>query len=290
MRYSNKLIVLSTAVVTTAVFIFTACKKNDSTSATDTGFSTETATADRTFEDAQTASDQAATTTSTTISSNFRTTIGGCATITRDSNTSTTPTTHTDTITFTSGCTSWDGKMRTGSIILTYQGQYNDSGATHSITFYNYTVDGNAVSNSSYRNVTNMGGNVVYVTDEGSILMSGATNSIRWSAHRIRTWTAGFSNVPNILADDKYSVTDQTGYADTLVRANGNVVTNLITSAVLYDYSCTYRIVGGTIVHTFANNTSATLVYNTSGGVASSTPCTGEATLTYNGHTYTINL
>ncbi len=284
MKYKSKFIVLSTAVMTLAIFIFTACKKNDSTPATDTGFSSETATADRTFEDAQTVSDQAAATSSATLT-NFRETNGGCVTVTRD----TTSVPHTITITFTNGCTSLDGKMRTGSIVISYTGHYYDSGAMHTINFDNYTVDGNAVDNSSYRSVTNMGNNVVYITEEGSILMSGATNPVKWSAHRIRTWTAGF-NTPNVLSDDKYSITDQTGYADTLTRANGNIVKNLITSAILFDYSCQYRIVGGIVEHTFANNTTATLVYNTSGGVASTTPCTGEATLTYLGHTYTKHL
>jgi hypothetical protein len=280
MQQSRKLILLTAAIFGVVAILFSACKKT-SNAATDTGFSTEQATASKTYDDAQSISDQAASTSGTQFGSgnSFRTTgtFGGCDVITHD----TVSVPHTMTITFTAGCTCRDGKMRSGSIIVTYNGHYADSGSVHTISFNNYVVNGNKVDNSSYKTVTNLGNYTYKVDVVGAVLMNGATNETHYSEHRIRQWTAGY-NTPNVWSDDTYSITNQTNYADTLIRANGNVVTNLITSPILIDNSCAFRYIGGSIRHTFANGNTANLVYDNG--------CTGTATLTYNGKTYTIQI
>jgi len=267
-------------VLAIVLMVASSCKKS-TTSATDTGFSSEQATASKTYDDAQTISDQAAATTGSQFGSgnSFRTTggFGGCDIITRD----TISVPHKITITFSAGCTCRDGKVRSGSIIITYNGHYSDSGSTHTISFDNYVVDGNQVDNASYKTVTNMGNYTYKVDVNGSVLMNGATAATHYSEHRIRTWTAGY-NTPTVWSDDTYSITDQSGMADTLIRANGNVVTNLITSPILIANSCVYKFMGGSILHTFANGKTATLVYDSG--------CTGTATLSYNGKTYSIQV
>ena len=280
MKKAQKTLTPSFYVLAILLLAFSACKKSVTT-ATDTGFSSEQASASKTYDDAQTIGDQAAASSGMQFGSgnSFRTTggYGGCDVITRD----TVSVPHKITITFSAGCTCRDGKVRSGSIIITYNGHYTDSGSTHTISFDNYVVDGNQVNNASYKTVTNIGNYTYKVDVSGSVLMNGATNETHYSEHRIRTWTAGY-NTPTVWSDDTYSISDQTGMADTLIRANGNVVTNLITSPILLANSCIYKFMGGSVLHTFANGKTANLVYDNG--------CTGTATLIYNGKTYTIQV
>jgi hypothetical protein len=151
--------------------------------------------------------------------------------------------------------------------------------------FDNYFVNDNQVTGT--KTVTNMGNNTLgqpyYNIDvNGSLILANSSGTISYKSHRVRTWTNGY-NTPNTWHDDTYSITDQAGAEDTLTRANGNIVHNQITSPVIIDMSCRWKLVQGTILHTFANSTTATLDYG-------SGACDAVAAVTINGHTYNINI
>lgn len=291
MKYTNKFIVLGTAVVTLAIFIFTACKKNDSTPATDTGFSSDQVTTEKTYDDAQTISDQAYSVGAGGSLANFRTTAvtgGGCATISRDSSS----TADSLIVDFgSSNCLCNDGNYRRGKVIVIKTGGgYLTTGSVRTIGFDNYYVNDNQVTGT--RTVTNMGLNsynqpYYEVVVNGSIILANSAGTITYTADRKRTWINGF-NTPAVWTDDQYQIEDMNSTPSVLTRANGNVISNQITNPVIIDVSCKWKFVQGTVVHTITNATTsatrtATLDYGTG-------TCDALATLTYNGHTYNISI
>ena len=290
MQRSNKFLVLSTIAITMAIFVFTACKKN-TTDATDTGFSSDLASTEKAYEDAQTVSDQAYSVGAGGTLSNFRTTSttgAPCAQISRDSS----ATADSLIVDFgTVNCLCNDGNYRRGKIIVIKTGGgYLTTGAVRTITFSNYYVNDNQVTGT--RTVTNMGLNAsnqpyYEVVVNGSIILANNAGTISYTADRKRTWINGF-NTPLNLSDDQYQLEDMNGTPSVLTRANGSTVSNLITSPVMVDVSCRWKFVQGTVQHTITNATSTatrTAILDYGSGT-----CDAFATLTYNGHTYNITI
>src|ERR1035437_7184634 len=208
-------LILSTAAITISVFIFIAsCHKTKPNTITeDTGYTTEQSTAEKTFNDVQSIADQASTI-STGNPMNYKTTATtslGCATVHKSA----------DSIVIDFGatdCLCRDGRTRRGQIIVTYTGNYADSGSVHTITFNNYYQNDNKVTGT--KTVTNMGHNTsgqpfFNISITGAVtLAGGGTITTSWT--RIRTWTAG-SSTPTDFTDDVYSIYG----SGTMTRANG---------------------------------------------------------------------
>lgn len=280
----SKIIYINT-VVAIAVFvgIYSCSKKNVSTE--DTGYTTDQATAEKTINDIGTISDMAANITQgIKFFRTTATTIGGCATVTKDSSVSGGVVTHTLTIDFgTVDCLCFDSRTRSGKIIVTFQGHYEDSGSVRNITFDNFYQNNNKIVGT--KTVTNMGHNTngkpyFNISVNCSIaLAKGGTISTTWS--RVRTWLEGYNDQKN-RDNDVYSVSGN----GIMIRANGEKVTQSISAAtpLIMAHNCKW-IEAGIIVFTLPNGNTRILNYG-------NTPnCDDQAEVTLaNGKTKSITL
>ncbi len=255
-----------------SIVLLAACHKNAKATAEDNSYATDYATAEKTFNDVQTVSDQAATVSGTMAYRTTATTGSGCATVSHTFN----GTDSVMTIDFgSSDCLCHDGSYRRGQIIVTYSGHYADSGSVHNITFNNFFHNDNQVKGT--KTVTNMGHNSlgqIYfnVNINGSIVKAnGETHTATWN--RVRTWIT--QGTPNV-----YQITG----SGTLVRPNGKTVGVNITIPLVVASNCRW-IEAGTIVHTLPSGLTRTVNYG-------NTPaCDNEATITLpNGTRQTITL
>ena len=262
------------ALTLSAVIFVVSCNKKDTTTTEDTGYTTDQSTAEKSFNDAQSISDQASTITSGgTLGYKTTELTSGCATVTR--------TTGSITIDFGStNCLCLDGRYRRGQILVTYTGNYSDSGSTHTITFNNYYQNDNQVIGT--KTVTNMGHNSLgqpyfNVTVAGSIVKStGGTVSAAWN--RVRTWTAGY-NTPTDFTDDQYAITG----SGTITRANGSVVTVAISnSAPLIIASGCRWIEAGTLTYTLPSGLTRTINFGNTPSCDANAVLTTPSGATYN--------
>jgi hypothetical protein len=265
------------ALCAIAALAVVACKKTSTssslTSADDNGgYASDAAKLESTGNSVMSIADNAA----TASGANLRTT--GCATITRTYSGGDT----TVTIDFGSGCTGFDGKTRSGQLIVTFNGAYKATGTTRTITSNNYKVDGLlvAVHKTVVNEGTNASGQDYYtVTVADSIYLS-SDSVISWSGNRTRTWISGY-NTAEIL-DDSYSIAGTT----VVTRANGHVFTFAIESGspLIVANDCPY-IEAGTV-----DITGSSLTYERILDYGDTPNCDANATLTINGHVYNILL
>lgn len=100
------------------------------------------------------------------------------------------------TVTFdfgTTGCTTGDGRSRTGKVIAHRTGKYRNAGSTTVITTDDYTVDGYSVEGT--KTITNLGKNAQN-QQQYSVVVSGEITTpdgdvITWNSSRTRTWVEG---------------------------------------------------------------------------------------------------
>ena len=273
MKKQGFLVSIGTATLTLSLFIFVAaCHKTPKSTAEDTTYATDYATAEKTIDDVQTVADEAAKVNGNMAYRTTATTGSGCATVTHTFN----GTDSVLTINFgTTDCLCNDGSYRRGEIIVTYAGNYADSGSVHNITFNNFFHNDNQVLGT--KTVTNMGHNSmgqVYfdVAVNCSIVKTnGETHTMNWT--RVRTWIT--EGTPNI-----YQITG----SGTLVRPNGRTVGVTITSPLIVSSNCRW-IEAGTVAHTLPNGLTRSVNYG-------NTPaCDDLATITLpNGTTENITL
>ncbi len=258
------------SMVAAALIIFTACRKNKNT-AEDITYASDHAVSEQTFNDVQAVADLAATNTSGTLG--YKGTGSGCATVT-----------HTPgniVIDFGStNCLCHDGRYRRGQILVSYSGNYADSGSVHTITFNNFYQNDNKITGT--KTVTNIGHNSLgqpcfTVTINGSVTHpGGGTITSTWS--RTRTWTAGYNTTDN--SDDVYEISG----SGTMTRANGNIISINITTPLVVANNC-HWIEAGTVTYSLSGNIKRTLNY---GDTAN---CDDAATVTLaNGTVKTITL
>jgi len=273
MTKSKFMACVATAAITVSALTFMAACHKTKTASEDTGYASDQAVSEKSFEDAQTVADQGATTVGSSL--NYRTTGSGCATITR----AFTAGDSVITIDFgTSDCLCHDGSYRRGQIIVTYAGAYATTGSTHTITFNNFYQNDNQITGT--KTVTNMGQNSLgqtyfNVTINGSVILANGEGTLSAVWNRTRTWVSqGTPNVYNIYG---------TG---TLTRANGTQVSVAITSAAPLVVSSDCRwIEAGTVTYTLPSGLTRTLNYG------NTAVCDDEAVLTLpSGATYNITL
>jgi hypothetical protein len=243
-------ICLATSALTLGTFLFVAsCHKKDTTTPTtstseDTGYAADQLNAEKSYSDAESIANVAASTTGSMAYRTTGTTLGPCAIVT-----------HTgDSIIVdfgTTDCLCADGRYRRGKIFITYTGVYADSGSTHTITFDNYYQNDDQVT--GYKTVTNAGHNSsgqIYfnVTINGKIMRTtGAVDSVNWT--RVRTWLTGSSTAT--WTDDSYSISGN----GTMIRTtSAGVSTDLSVSIptatpLVVAYDCRW-IESGTIDYT----------------------------------------
>jgi hypothetical protein len=280
MRKQILILALMSAASLTA---FNGCKKDkaEEEKDSDTSAATENAIADAAFTDVANIADEAATGTMTTYrSANTERVLTSCATLTID----TVAVPHLITIDFgTTNCLSNDGNYRRGKILVSFTGQYRDSGSTHTITFDNYFVNDNNIMGS--KTVTNNGRNAA-----GNLTFSISVNgSIAWaqgfgggtSTHvssRVREWVAG-ENTP-VWQDDVYLIS---GTANGVTRTGKSYVMTTVTP--LRKRIGFRHFTDGIVNFTPGNMATRTIDYGYIGGAEDNL-----ARVTINGNTFTITL
>ena len=167
----------------------------------------------------------------------------------------------------------YNGRYRRGKILISYTGNYADSGSTHTITFDNFYQNDNKVEGT--KTVTNMGHNSLgqpyfNVTVNGTITLASGAGTIITNSTRVRTWTDGYTT-PGDFSDDKYALTG-TG---TITRPSGAVVgVNVSSSAPLIMVAGCRWIEAGTITFTLPSGLTRSINYG------STATCDNQAVLT----------
>jgi hypothetical protein len=251
-----------------SAFIFTSCQRERDTDITE---GEETAMMDNNNNDVVAILDQA----STGQLSQFKKE-RGCATITIDS----ISTPRKITVDFgATNCLCLDGKNRRGQIICTYTGKYKDANSVHSITYNNYFINDNQLK--GYKTVTNNGLNAAnnpnYTIDtKDTVIKANNAGTVTWQSVRNREYVAGY-NTP-IWSDDMFKVSG----SGSGTRANGNAWAMTITTPLMIDHNCKYKIISGEVQ--IQPQGKALRVLNYGAGT-----CDNTATLTINGNVRTFN-
>jgi len=166
------------------------------------------------------------------------TTIGECALVGTDTNTSAM---HNLTIRFGDvDCPCLDGRKRRGTIIVYYNGNYTDSAQIHTITFDNYFINDNQLTGSiTYTRVdTTVIGDWYYkiLVNDAMNLTPGQLNSqiITWNGNLERKWVTGYAT--DDRSDDIYAISGSA----TLTRANGHQFTFDIATPLQFALNCDY--------------------------------------------------
>jgi len=129
----------------------------------------------------------------------------------------------------------YDGKLRSGKIIVTYTGKYRDSGSVMTTTFDDYHVNHNLIQGT--KTVTNQG-----INDNGNLWFTINTNNasittpqngtINWESNKEREWISGQDTYE--ILDDIYQITGN-GNGN---GGNGNDFTMNITTPLQVDPNC----------------------------------------------------
>ncbi len=250
MRKFKSVFSLGSLFVAVSMVVFmSACHKTKADNE-DTSYATDYSVAEKTFNDVQTVSDQAAT--MSTASGAFKgtaTTGSGCAVITRSFN----GTDSVVTVDFgTTNCLCHDGSYRRGQIIVTFSGSYSTVGSVHNITFNNFFHNDNQVTGK--KTVTNMG-----LNSAGQQYYNVSVNCTIIRANGGGTHTATWTRVRTIISSGTPTVYQITG-SGTLVRPNGKTVGVSITSPLVMSSDCRW-IEAGTLVYSLPNGLTRTMNY-----------------------------
>lgn len=144
------------------------------------------------------------------------------------------------TIKFKGASCFFDGRTRTGTLNITFNGAYKDEGTKITTTTTDYVVDGYEVSGTKV--VLNEGqlsnGSIKYkvTVSNGSVTDSEGDNVASWiTSTRYRIWTEGY-DTPNLFSDDEYEIY---GEADGVDR-NGDTFTFEVPSfdPLAFEYQC----------------------------------------------------
>ena len=274
---------LGIAIVVIAITsILSSCKKKTKEETdSDTSSATDQSLASSSVNDLTSISDEAGRSNSV---SSFKTSesnaiLSTCSTISFD----TLAAAKTITVNFGStNCLCNDGRYRRGNVIMNFTGKYRDSLTVITITPQNYFVNDNQVTGS--KTITNKGHNsahhLVYEINANiSIIKAGGAGTISWTCTRQREWTAGESTLS--WSDDAYSITGNASGT----TANGNTFTSIITTPLIRNMAagCRRHFTAGVLEHTPGGKATRYIDYGNGS-------CDDQATVTINGHVYTITL
>ncbi len=153
------------------------------------------------------------------------------------------PNKKTYTATFTSNCTSYDGKVREGKMFFDLEGtNYNTTGAVLKITFENYSIDLNKIAGMMV--VTNNGNGVfnVKVTDNSgvgyaSLYINSISKSVQWRTYHNRLISAG--NSDNIIINNEYQISAATATTFEGVTSDNKYYYANPSTPLQLNYGCT---------------------------------------------------
>ncbi|MES2703121.1 MAG: hypothetical protein V4649_10805 [Bacteroidota bacterium] len=144
--------------------------------------------------------------------------------------------------------TCFDGRVRRGTIVVSYTGKYSDSAKVHTISFFNYHVNTHQVMGTikTVRVDTTVAGNWYYKVQVNDSLDMNPdpkmSEYLVWNGNLVRKWVAGFGTGVSGLAgsgdrnDDVFSIS---GIA-TLTRQNGKKFSFGISTPIQIALGCDY--------------------------------------------------
>lgn len=136
------------------------------------------------------------------------------------------------TLDFGEGCEDRRGNIRTGKIIITYNGRYFETGSVTTITLEDYTINGLAVEGT--RTVTNITANEVptwnITLTGGKVTYEDGTTATR-EVNRVRVWERA-----TLPQNDRVIIT---GSASGSTRRDVNY-TSVITEELVFERSCRF--------------------------------------------------
>ena len=197
------------------------------------------------------------------------------------------------TIDFGNECVGNDGRTRSGQIVCTFFGHWNEQGTVVNATLVDYKVDEYSVQGS--KTVTNQGinglGQPYYSVEVEGVVVSWENNTVSWESSRIRTWTEGYDThfwtwdttnntflFFNGIIDDRYEVTGTASGTG----VNGNSYSINITSPLKWGWDC-WWIKEGTITIDPENFDSGIVDFGDG-------TCDNDATLEVNGNVYNFQM
>lgn len=201
---------------------------------------------------------------------------GACATRTYDA--------ATRTLTLNYGptnCLCPDGRYRRGVLTAVFSGPYRQAGAVVTISRTNYFVNDN--QHLGTRIITNLGsGSFNLNVQNASIIFANGSGTTSWSSERRYTRTAGFGT--RTIFDDAYTITGSlTGTNRRSVSYTATIKQPLVKVLAA---GCARHFTAGTIEIANSNDKAMLLNYDPTGTQA----CDNVASVTINGHTYTVIL
>lgn len=177
---------------------------------------------------------------------------------------------------FGDGCVGWNGRERSGQLLIELSGNMMEAGSVRTVSFSDFTAGNVAIAGTRVTTCegTNGNGQPIYSRDVDMILTRNGNTFTRSADHNL-TWISGFET--DACGDN---VIEVTGSA-TVIRPNGNTVTRTIIDPVVHDHTCIYITAGSISV-------------NAPGGVRlidfGNGSCDDVATVTIDGDTYEIDL
>ncbi|HXB14001.1 MAG TPA: hypothetical protein VNZ45_18570, partial [Bacteroidia bacterium] len=168
-----------------------------------------------------------------------------------------------------------DGKIRKGTIIVSFTNYWHDIGTTATISYSNFFV--NSVSYNGTLEVTRKS-----TTQFGLDVVNGVCKSTNWviqyGSSRILTWTNGISD--SVFSHSAYIITGN-GYG--VDRNTVNFKSTISSAAPMILFcNCPSYITSGTVTITPAGLATRTVNYGTGA-------CNSTATVTIDGQNYNIN-
>ena len=236
----NSIFTKGALLIAVPALLLTACSKSSSTSLTNAddngGYASDASRIELISNDVISIADVAGEYYNGSNLRTTHTTLGTSATVATD----TLSATHTLIVRFDSTA-SLDGKIRSGAIIISYNGEYTDSGQVHTITFDHYTVNNNALSGTlkTIRIDTTVTGDWYYKVSVDETLNMNEdplqSQLITWQGGLVRKWVKGFAT-PSDRSDDAFSISGSA----TLTRANLHQFTFDISTPIQFALNCDF--------------------------------------------------
>ena len=138
-------------------------------------------------------------------------------------------------------CAGYDGRIRKGTLFITYTGRYREAGSIITITPDNYTVNGYLLQGQ--KTIENLGlnasGQLHYeITVSGTVTAPDNAWTITYNANRTRTWIEGQSTLT--ILDDVYEISG----GGSGINRNGVAYTSTITYPLRAEVVCPWIVSG----------------------------------------------
>ncbi|MEW5845690.1 MAG: hypothetical protein AB1777_05410 [Bacteroidota bacterium] len=266
-------LIFATGLMMMAAISFTSCQKDDDLDPV-IAQAAEDSDVDTYYDDVMTEVDELTLAGDTKDSQMMYATMGGQGT--RNIETSYDGNCRIQTITYNNfvNANSRYERVKNGVIVIRTCGRYNEAEFVRTITFQNFTINGNLIEGT--KEIRKTAENEYQITlTNGKITFTDGTTYTR-TVERTRTWVAGYDTPFNIW-DDVYTLEG----AATGENRQGNAYTHQIKSALMFRLSCRWIVQG--IIDITVGDKQVSIDYGNG-------ECDNLAYVTVNGKTYEVKL